>query len=124
VTITVPANVQPGSYAVTVTGAGDGLRATTTLALTVNPSTTGTAPCAGAVSFSGNTGSFGTTGPVCFRTAAAIHGWGCYDMDGRTLLVNGVAMTCGATNPAPWTDGYTYFAAGAGTYPWAGIYAW
>jgi len=115
----------PATVTLTATDGSVSLRATTTLALTVTPgSSTGTAPCAGAVTFAGNTGNFNTAGAVCYRTAATVRGWGCYNMDGRTLKVNNVAVTCGAALPAAWSDGYTYFAATAGTYPWAGIYTW
>jgi len=39
--------------------------------------------------------------------------------------VNEVAVTCGQVPlPAKWSDGYTYFAFTAGTYPWAGFYFW
>ncbi len=84
----------------------------------------GTTPCANPVTFSGNTGNFNTTGPVCYRTSATINGWGCYNFDGRTLTVGGVARTCGQMPLTRSSDGYTYFAATGGTYPWAGLYAW
>jgi hypothetical protein len=110
---------------VTVTGTGTGVTAaTTSLALTVTGGTA-TAPCAGAITFTGNTNTFNTAGAVCYRTSATINGWGCYNMEGRTLQVNDTAVTCGAMPlPARWSDGYTYFEVTAGTYPWAGIYAW
>ena len=43
----------------------------------------------------GNTGNFNTTGAACYRTNANINGWGCYNFEGRTLTVGGVARTCG-----------------------------
>ena len=51
--------------------------------------------CANPVTFSGNSGNFNTTGAVCYRTNTNINGWGCYNFDGRTLTVGGVARTCG-----------------------------
>jgi hypothetical protein len=118
------ATTGPATVTITGTGATGGLVRTTTVSLTVNAGGGGTAPCANAITFSGNTGNFNTTGAVCYRTSATIRGWGCYNMDGRTLKVNNVTVTCGAALPGPWSDGFTYFAATAGTYPWAGIYAW
>ncbi len=86
-----------------------------------------TGPCANAVTLStGNSGNFNTTGATCYRTSATINGWGCYNMQGRTVSVNGgaAASTCGAMPLTKWSDGYTYFAFTAGTYPWAGFYYW
>jgi endoglucanase len=80
--------------------------------------------CANPVTFAGNTGNFNTAGAVCYRTSATVNGWGCYNMDGRTIAVGGVARTCGQMPVTKSTDGYTYFAVSAGTYPWAGLYAW
>jgi hypothetical protein len=85
-------------------------------------------PCANAVTLTaGNSGNFNTTGAVCFRTAATINGWGCYNTDGRTVSVNNSTptATCGQMPlPAKWSDGYYYFAFTAGTYPWTGWYYW
>jgi lysophospholipase L1-like esterase len=80
--------------------------------------------CANPVTFSGNTGNFNTTGAVCYRTNANIAGWGCYNFDGRTLTVGGVARTCGQMPLTRAADGYYYFAATAGQFPWAGLFAW
>jgi hypothetical protein len=70
--------------------------------------------CANATTFSGNTGSFNTTGAVCYRTNATINGWGCYNFDGRTVAVSGVARTCGQLPLTHAADGYYYFTATAG----------
>jgi len=88
----------------------------------------GTTPCANPVTFANQSGNFNTTGAVCLRTAATVHGWGCSNFEGRTVAVNGGTPTasCGA-GPFPLTkhgDGYTYFSITAGTYPWASLYAW
>lgn len=80
--------------------------------------------CANPVTFSGNTGNFNTAGAVCYRTNANINGWGCYNFDGRTLTVGGVARTCGQMPVTRAADGYYYFAVTAGQFPWAGLYAW
>jgi lysophospholipase L1-like esterase len=80
--------------------------------------------CANAITFSGNTGNFNTAGAVCYRTSTTINGWGCYNFDGRTLMVNGVARSCGQMPLTRAADGYYYFAATAGQFPWAGIFFW
>ncbi len=80
--------------------------------------------CPNPVTFSGNTGNFNTAGAVCYRTNGNINGWGCYNFDGRTLTVGGVARTCGQMPLTRAADGYYYFAATAGAFPWAGIFAW
>jgi hypothetical protein len=80
--------------------------------------------CANPITFSGNTGNFNTTGAACYRTNANIAGWGCYNFDGRTLTVGGVARTCGQMPLTRAADGYYYFAATAGQFPWAGLFAW
>jgi hypothetical protein len=46
--------------------------------VTATFNTTGTGgTCANAITFSGNTGSFNTTGAGCYRTGATVNGWGC-----------------------------------------------
>jgi hypothetical protein len=80
--------------------------------------------CANPITFTGNTGNFNTTGAACYRTNATINGWGCYNFDGRTLTVGGVARTCGQMPLTRAADGYYYFSATAGQFPWAGIYVW
>ena len=82
------------------------------------------ATCANPSTFSGNTGNFNTTGAVCYRTSVTLNGWGCYNFDGRTLTVNGVARTCGQMPLTRAADGYYYFAVTAGQFPWAGIFSW
>lgn len=127
-TLTASTTATTGPATVTITGTGGTGTASrsASMILTVNASGggSGSAPCSSPVDFAGNTGNFNTTGAVCYRTAAVIHGWGCYNLDGRTLRVNDVAVSCGGALPAPWADGHTYFAVSAGTYPWAGLYAW
>jgi lysophospholipase L1-like esterase len=81
-------------------------------------------PCANPITFSGNTGNLNTTGAACYRTNATINGWGCYNFDGRTLTVSGVARTCGEMPLTRAADGYYYFAVTAGQFPWAGIFSW
>jgi len=85
-------------------------------------------PCANPVTFSYGTGAFNTTGAVCYRTSRPVNGWGCSSFTGRTVSVNGGAArsSCGA-GPFPLprgTDGYTYFAVTAGSFPWATLYTW
>ncbi len=86
------------------------------------------APCANPITFVRGTGSFNTTGPVCYRTTSIVRGWGCSSFYGRTVSVNGgpATRTCGA---GPWplprmADGFTYFSISAGFVPWASLYTW
>jgi endoglucanase len=102
------------------------MSASQTVTATFNPG--GSTPCTNPVTFTGNTGNFNAAGAVCYRTAQAVNGWGCSNFAGRTVSVNGGAAsaTCGG-GPFPLgkaSDGYTYFAATAGTYPWASLYVW
>jgi mannan endo-1,4-beta-mannosidase len=130
--VTLTATAASGSIFASWSGCASTSGAVCTVAMTASKTVTatfntsgGTAPCANAITFTGNTNNFNTTGAVCYRTSQTINGWGCYNLDGRTLRVNDTAVTCGQTPlPARWSDGYYYFSVTAGTYPWAGIYAW
>ena len=70
----------------------------------------------------GQSGNFDTTGAVCFTVSPVIHGWGCSNVDGRSVTVNGTGVTCGQL-PLPGSAPYT-FRFTAGTYPWASFYWW
>jgi endoglucanase len=70
-----------------------------------------------------NSGSFGTTGPYCFRTSMSIAGWGCSNFNGRSLQVNDVALSCGAALPAKH-NGYYYFESSNGAFDYASVYWW
>jgi len=75
-----------------------------------------------------------TTGTFCFITCddiggsdVLLEGWGCSNMDGRTITVNGTAVTCppnggsgGSTLPAKVNGAYT-FNLSAGTYGYAQV---
>jgi endoglucanase len=114
-------------------GACTGSATTCTVTMTANQSVTatftaGTTPCANPITFTSNTGNFNTTAAACYRTSQTVNGWGCSNFTGRTISVNGgtAIATCGA-GPFPLaksSDGYTYFSATAGQYPWASIYLW
>jgi lysophospholipase L1-like esterase len=80
--------------------------------------------CQNPVTFTGNSGNFNTTGAVCYRTNATVNGWGCYNFDGRTLTIGGIARTCGQTPLTRSADGYYYFSVTAGQFPWAGLFTW
>jgi mannan endo-1,4-beta-mannosidase len=119
----ISANTGTTSRTGTVTVSGGGI--TRTVAVTqAGQSTGGGGTCANPVTFSGNTGNFNTTGAVCYRTNANINGWGCFNFEGRTVTVGGVARTCGQLPLTRAADGYYYFAVTAGQFPWAGMYAW
>jgi hypothetical protein len=45
-------------------------------------------------------------------------------LDGRTLTVGGVALTCGHMPLTRAADGYFYFSVGTVQFPWAGLFAW
>ncbi len=85
---------------------------------------TGTSFCENPITFSGSTGNFNTTEAVCYRTSDTINGWGCYNFDGRTIRVGGLVRECGEMPLIRANDGYIYFTATAGIYPWAGIYTY
>jgi mannan endo-1,4-beta-mannosidase len=117
------ANTGTASRTGTVTVTGGGI--TRTVSVTQAGSGGGTGgTCPNPVTFSGNTGNFNTTGAVCYRTNTNINGWGCFNFDGRTLTVGGVARTCGQLPLTRAADGYYYFAVTAGQFPWAGMYSW
>jgi hypothetical protein len=93
----------------------------------VTATSTFPAGCSTARAFTaGDTKNFETTGAVCYRTNATIAGWYCSNFQGRSLKVNDVALSCGDTLPARWSDGYYYFAASgsADAVTWATIYYW
>ena len=121
-TVTTTANTGTTSRTGTVTVAGGGL--SRTVAVTQAGSGGGGGTCANPVTFSGNSGNFNTTGAACYRTNATVNGWGCYNFDGRTVTVGGVARTCGQMPLTRASDGYIYFSVTAGQYPWAGLYTW
>lgn len=80
--------------------------------------------CENPITFSGNTGNFGTTEAICYRTNDAISGWGCYNFDGRSTTVSGIQRACGEMPLLRADDGYIYFNVSSGDLPWAGIYTW
>jgi mannan endo-1,4-beta-mannosidase len=121
-TLSATANTATAARTGTVTVTGGGI--TRTLAVTQSGQSGTGETCANPVTFSGNSGNFNTTGAVCYRTNVNINGWGCYNFDGRTLTVSGVARSCGQTPVARAVDGYYYFSVSAGQFPWAGLYTW
>jgi hypothetical protein len=115
-----------GGWSGACTGTGGcvlSMTAARNVTATFNGGGTGTT-CANPVTFSNNTGNFNTTGAVCYRTSQNINGWGCSNFDGRTVTVGGQARSCGQLPVTRSADGFFYFAATAGTFPWASIYVW
>ena len=128
--VTLTASPASGSSFAGWSGACTGT-ATCTVAMTAARSVTATfntngttGPCNSPITFTGNTGSFNTTGAACFRTNATVNGWGCSNFDGRTVTVGGVAVTCGQLPVTRAADGYTYFVVTAGAFPWAALFTW
>jgi hypothetical protein len=87
---------------------------------------TGSEPCSPNIDAScGTSGGFGTVGGICVRTADDIVGWGCSNTDGRTLKVNGTAVTCAAGSSLPAKLGsFYYFEFTGGTHDYASFYWW
>jgi endoglucanase len=129
--VTLMAAAAGGSTFADWSGACTGTATTCTVAMTAARAVTatfnlsgGTDTCANPITFTGNTGNFNTTGAACYRTSATINGWGCYNFDGRTVTVSGVARTCGQLPVTRAADGYYYFSVTAGQFPWAGLVTW
>jgi len=124
--VTLTAAAASGSTFAGWSGACTGTAATCVVAMTAAhiagatfTASTGTA-CRTATG--GNSGNFDTTGAVCFTVGTRISGWGCSNMQGRTVTVNGAAVTCSQL-PLPGAAPYT-FEFSAGSYPWASFYWW
>jgi hypothetical protein len=68
---------------------------------------------------------FDTTGPYCLKIDGPITGWGCTNVDGRTLKINDTdESSCGGM-PLPATvNGGEYFEFTAGAMSYASVYAW
>jgi endoglucanase len=127
--VTLTAAAAAGSSFAGWTGACTGsgpctVAMTAAQSVTATFNTTGSTPCANPITFSGTTNNFNTTGAVCYRTSATINGWGCSNVDGRTITVGGAARTCGQLPLTRAADGFTYFAVTAGAFPWASLFTW
>jgi hypothetical protein len=67
---------------------------------------------------------FGTTGAVCIRVTEQVDGWGCSNMDGRSVSVNGTSVMCGQM-PLPARQNNAYlFSFTSGMYAYAALYYW
>jgi hypothetical protein len=101
---------------------GGGTTPPTSGALTTYTFGPGEEPCTPAKDVSGGqSGNFGTKGAFCFRTADDFTDYGCSGADGRTLKINGTAVTsCGGKAPAKLGSFY-YFDFSAGTYEYASV---
>ena len=91
-------------------------------AVTATFTTGGTDPGTCRTATGGQSGNFNTTDAVCYVVSTTINGWGCSNATGRTVTVNGTAVTCGQL-PLPGGAPYT-FSFSAGSYPWASFYWW
>lgn len=81
-------------------------------------------PVSSCVAVSGaSTGDFGTAGAYCFVTCDNIAGWGCSNLEGRTVSVNGTVVSCGSM-PLTAVDGRYQFEVTAGDHTYASIYWW
>ena len=125
-TVTLTATAASGSTFGGWGGACTGTPATCAVSMTSAQAVTATfntVPTDGCKTASGGqSGNFNTTGAVCYTVNATVNGWGCSNAEGRTVTVNGTAVTCGQT-PLPGSAPYT-FRFTAGTYPWASFYWW
>jgi hypothetical protein len=68
--------------------------------------------------------SINTMGPACVRVTEQVDGWGCSNDAGRTVSVNGTAVTCGQMPLPARMNGAYYFSFTAGTYSYAALYYW
>ena len=72
----------------------------------------------------GQSGSFATTGEVCYFVPGdeVKQGWGCSEADGRTVWVNGTEVTCGDFPLPAEQDGGYYFVFSAGSKEFTSFY--
>ena len=63
------------------------------------------------------------TAAACYRTDSSIGGWGCWNDQGRTILVNDEPVSCGGSLPSQH-NGYYYFEFSAGDNPSFGFNFW
>ena len=128
-TITLTATPASGSTFAGWSGACVGTGTTCVVSMTADRTATATFNTSGGgdpgtctTASGGQSGNFNTTGAVCYTVTANINGWGCSNAAGRTVTVNGTAVTCGQL-PLPGSAPYT-FSFSAGSYPWASFYWW
>jgi acetylxylan esterase len=127
--VTLTAAAASGSTFAGWSGACVGTSATCTVSMTAAQSVTATFNASGGgggtcktPAGTGQSGNFGTTDAVCYTVGGTINGWGCSNTTGRTVSVNGTAVTCGQM-PLPGSSPYT-FSFSAGSYTWASFYWW
>ena len=125
-TVTLTATAASGSTFTSWGGDCIGSSATCTVSMTadraVTATFTGSSPGTCTTVTGGQSGNFNTTGAVCYTVNGAINGWGCSNATGRTVTVNGTAVSCGQM-PLPGSSPYT-FSFSAGAYTWASFYWW
>ncbi len=127
--VTLTASAASDSTFAGWSGACSGTSASCTVSMTAAQTATATFNTSGGgggttckAASGGQSGNFNTTGAVCYTVTGTIRGWGCSNTQGRTVTVNGTAVTCGQL-PVPGSSPYT-FSFTAGTYPWASFYWW
>jgi uncharacterized repeat protein (TIGR02543 family) len=126
-TVTLTATAATGSTFAGWGGACSGTAATCAVSMTADQTVTATFNTSGSggtctTATGGQSGNFNTTGAVCYTVNGTINGWGCSNITGRTVTVNGTAATCGQM-PLPGSSPYT-FSFTAGSYTWASFYWW
>ena len=67
-------------------------------------------------------GPFGTMAESCWRVSTDISGWGCSNFEGRTIKVNGTAVTCAELPLPSKLHGDYYFDFSAGEHEYASFF--
>jgi len=87
------------------------------------PSGPSDAPCSPAMEgVNSSSGSFNTLGESCWRVSMDISGWGCNDIEGRTIKVNGTLVTCAQLPLPDKVHGDYYFDFSAGEHEYASFF--
>jgi hypothetical protein len=71
-----------------------------------------------------NSGAFGTTGEKWFVVSGEMNGWQASEVSGRSIMVNGVAVSPGEMPLPPLVGGKRYFQFSAGSATYASWSYW